>query len=317
MKGDCKRCQSALEAGDLLCPVCGMLCGYNAFQGAASTQVVIRRCTECAAALQYDVTLQSATCGFCGAEAKLEKVTDPQEQAEGVIPATVSELAARDALTQFWARTGGWFRPADLSTRAQLNELKPLFWAAWVFDADAKISWSADSNAGAGLSSWAPHAGQHSLRFDDIVVSASRGLTAEETNSLVNYYQLETIEPLDTVDITAREHFDAQRSMARTVIAAHLEKRAVETLTRGIIPGNQFRNLQVAAKLRSLKTKRLLLPAYVASYEYGGRKYRAIVHGQNSEVVFGNTPKSWWKILTTILFCIALVALALTFLRGV
>ena len=38
------------------------------------------------------------------------------------------------------------------------------------------------------------------------------------------------------------------------------------------------------------------LPAWILAYRYRGNPYRAIVHGQRSEVVFGRAPIDWRKV---------------------
>ena len=71
------------------------------------------------------------------------------------------------------------------------------------------MSWSGDSNAGSRRSSWAPHAGQNRMIFDDILVSASRGLTDQEIQAtapgcditrLRQCYVRESYDNMQTVD---------------------------------------------------------------------------------------------------------------------
>ena len=55
--------------------------------------------------------------------------------------------------------------------------------------------------------------------------------------------------------------------------------------------------------------RRVALPAWVLAYRYRDRPYRAIVHGQRSEVVFGTAPRDGRKILGVVLGVLALAAL--------
>jgi predicted nicotinamide N-methyase len=62
------------------------------------------------------------------------------------------------------------------------------------------------------------------------------------------------------------------------------------------IPGRRHRNVRVACLLERQTTDRIALPAWVLAYRYRGAPYRAIVHGQRPEVVFGRSPIDWAKV---------------------
>ena len=60
-------------------------------------------------------------------------------------------------------------------------------------------------------------------------------------------------------------------------------QRMVNTVVTNV-PGSRVRNLHVAVVLSSLETKRYALPAYVLAYQYRGKVYRVVVHGQDAGV---------------------------------
>jgi hypothetical protein len=107
------------------------------------------------------------------------------------------------------------------------------------------------------------------------------------------------------------ESFDAQRSAARSVVQRAIEATA-KTRVEQYIPGRRFRNVHVACLLEAQTTDRVALPAWVMAYRYRGAPYRAIVHGQRPDVVFGTAPKDWRKIMAVVLVSVAAaVAIAL------
>jgi len=169
----CTRCASPLEAGDIRCAVCSLPAPVVRDAPASATASILR-CDECGAAVTYSAEHVGTRCPFCGAVAHLEEPADPIEAAEGFLPFRVSPAQAAVAL-RAWMATLGFFRPSDLAARATVDHVRPLFFAAWLFDANALVSWAADSNAGSGRSDWAPHSGQVKMRFDNVLVSASRG----------------------------------------------------------------------------------------------------------------------------------------------
>ena len=143
----CSRCKTPLETGDLRCSICGQAAPQVATVQ-QKTIVKILRCSGCGAAVAYDPQRQAPSCSFCDSVVKIETIEDPMEQTEGYLPFTVTREEARAALKN-WLGSLGWFRPSDLRSSARLQELRPLWWVAWVFDADSRISWTADSNADA------------------------------------------------------------------------------------------------------------------------------------------------------------------------
>lgn len=311
----CLRCHAEVEHGDLRCAICATQVPPDAQSAVAHTQVEIMRCDGCGAAVSYDVEAQAPQCAFCASVMHVEKVEDPMEQTGWWGTLSVDTSQAQGALSQ-WLGGRGFLRPSDLSARATIEGLKPLWWVAWVFDATAKVSWTADSNAGAGRSAWAPHAGQTELSFDRIVVGASRGLSHKETNALISGHRLDlgsNVAPVISGAVV--EQFDVQRSEARGRILDAASAIAVSRMQANQIPGNRYRNINVELTLRGLRTRRCAFPAYVLAYRYRNKLYRAVINGQDASYVVGKAPYSVWKIAGLIIGGLAL-ALVLAALLG-
>src|SRR5215470_13719227 len=114
------------------------------------------------------------------------------------------------------------------------------------------------------------------------------------------------------------EGFDAQRSAARRQVNDAIEATA-RVRVEPHIPGRRFRNVRVSCLLQSQSNDRVALPAWVLAYRYRGTPYRAIVHGQRPEVVFGTSPTDWGKVLRVVGLSLAIVAAiiaAVVFLTG-
>ncbi|MBB3207464.1 putative RNA-binding Zn-ribbon protein involved in translation (DUF1610 family) [Rhodopirellula rubra] len=293
----CSRCESPLEEGDLRCAICGQAAPHADHSHAKHVSVTLLRCTGCGAAITYDPDHQAPACSFCGEVLRVETIDDPMEQTETYLPMTVSIEEARAAL-KAWLDSLGWFRPSDLSSASTLTEIKPLWWVAWIFDAEALVSWTADSNAGAGRSAWAPHSGQTPLRFDDMLVSGSRGLTDQEAYAITPGMQLGS--GTDSVvgggDQPTLERFDVPRSQARQQVLAAIERTAADRIRAHHIPGTSFRKVRVAIVLRRLITRRYSLPAYVLAYRYRDELYRVVICGQNARFIVGSSPFSYAKL---------------------
>jgi hypothetical protein len=318
----CTRCASPIEEGDLRCAICALPVPVARAASARPAHAQVLRCVECGAAIAFSALAQAPRCAFCGATMTVEQPIDPIEAAQLRIPFEVDRAEAEAAL-RGWLGGRGFFAPRTLKDEAVLESLSPLCWAGWIVSADAAVAWAADSDEGARRAAWAPHSGQISLRFDAICVPATRGLDHEECRLLVPYYDLARAVDIDQPAIPGEvpamiESFDAQRSAARATIQRAIEATA-KTRVERYIPGRRFRNVHVACLLESQTTRRVALPAWVLAYRYRGAPYRAIVHGQRPEVVFGSSPKDWVKIAAVAAAALAVlgaIALAIYLLRA-
>ncbi len=238
---------------------------------------------------------------------ELETPDDPVEQAERYVDFTITDAQAREALKQWFGRKS-FFRPADLQERAAVDGLKPLWWAGWMFDAQASVCWAADSNEGSRRSAWAPHSGQFTMSADNVVVPASVGLTAQECRALVSSYDLRrsSDEPQGHPGASV-EQFTLQRSAARKVISEALEGVA-RTRAAPLIPGSHTRNLRVSVLPSRLSTRHFAFPAFVLAYRYQDKLYRAVVHGQDPSCVLGKAPVAWTKIALVVAGVLGLIA---------
>ena len=296
----CGRCDSPLEIEDLRCPICNRATPLTAPKDAPEAAVEVMRCDSCGAAVTYSVRELAPSCVFCGSVTHLEVPEDPLEQTGCFLPLTVPRDEAVAAY-KAWLSGLGWFRPANLGSESSLESLIPLWWVGWVFTADATVSWAADSDSSSRRADWAPHAGQVELEFEDIVVSASRGLSAEETDHLADTYDLDSAgdEPVSNGGAVIVEQFDVPRSTARQRVASMLERLARSRIEDSHIPGSNFRNVRTSILLRRLVTRRYAFPSYVLAYRYRGKLYRIVISGQDSTRILGTAPYAVAKIVLT------------------
>jgi hypothetical protein len=308
----CARCETALEAGDLRCAICALPVPVTVRPGDAAPYAQVLRCGDCGAAIGFSADVQAPRCGFCGQAMAIEQPSDPIETAQSRLPFTVDRTAA-EAAARGWLARRGWFAPPALARDAVLESLTPLAWAAWRVSAEAEVAWTADSDAGAERSAWAPHAGRVALAFRDVVVPASRGLTARECRRLLPYYALpgavaiDAAASADAAADAAIESFDLQRSAARQHVQRAIEATA-RVRVQPHIPGRRYRNVRVACLVERQTTERIALPAWILTYRYRGAAYRAIIHGQCAALVFGRPPLDRAKLAWLVAILAALAA---------
>jgi hypothetical protein len=80
------------------------------------------------------------------------------------------------------------------------------------------------------------------------------------------------------------------------------------------VPGDTQRALHVETHLSEVRWKHVLLPLWTLTYEFRGKPYAILVHGQTGHIV-GRAPLSWVKILSLVL-AVAAVVLAVVAAQG-
>ena len=150
------------------------------------------------------------------------------------------------------------------------------------------------------------------MSFDNILTSASRGLTDKEATRIGSGYDLQTVtdQPHGAENATL-EQFDLQRSQARQQIIDSIESIAEYRIAEHHVPGSETRNGNASVLLKGLVTRRLSFPAWIMAYRYKERLYRVVICGQDGSEVIGDAPTSIWKVLLVILGCLAVGAIAI------
>jgi hypothetical protein len=77
------------------------------------------------------------------------------------------------------------------------------------------------------------------------------------------------------------------------------------------VPGDTYRNLQVASQFTGVAYKSALFPLWIAAYQYGGKPYRFLVNGVTGKTS-GDAP---WSVVKIGLAALAALILILLFLR--
>ncbi|MEM8710331.1 MAG: zinc ribbon domain-containing protein, partial [Planctomycetota bacterium] len=77
----------------------------------------------------------------------------------------------------------------------------------------------------------------------------------------------------------------------------------------GDVPGDTHRALKVRNEISDVRWKHVLLPMWSVTYQFRGKPYAVLVHGQSGRIV-GHAPYSWVKILLAVLAVAVAVAIA-------
>lgn len=293
------------------------------------------KCENCGATTSCAPNITAAKCAFCGSPRVIDTPTNPDLiRPETMIPFQVDRKSAMDKFREWIQKL--WFRPNDLKKIARLSDISGVYTPFWTFDCNSHSDWTADAGYyyyetehytdhenGKQVRKtrqvqkvrWEPASGSHSNFYNDELVCASKGL----------YFDLmKQIYPFDLTRLTPykpeflsgwlAEEYDlgpeAGWDLARDSIN-NKERSACSNL----VPGDTQRDLQVSTDHSDIKWKHVLLPVWLAAYQYHGKAFRFLVNGQTGEVR-GEAPISWWKVGLAIVIGAAIVAAVYYFTQG-
>ncbi len=290
-------------------------------------EVRVSRCGNCGARVSFAETSTSTQCLFCGSPSLLDQEANRNAiRPESLIPLDVGREAVRAQFIE-WV-SGLWFRPNALKKTRDF-EAVGVYVPAWTFDADVWSDWSADSGTYYWVSvpytttvngktvtrtrrerrvRWRPAWGDRHDAYNDLVVMASHAIDVDLAQRLGDFDTGELVpyRPEFLAGWHAEEYqldLEGGWDVARDRITEEQRRRCA-----GDVPGDTHRNLRVKNQLRDIRWKHVLLPVWSLTYEYGGKSYAVLVHGQTGRVA-GSAPLSWTKILLLVTLLAVIVGI--------
>ncbi|MEP6823010.1 MAG: zinc ribbon domain-containing protein [Chthoniobacterales bacterium] len=290
------------------------------------------KCQSCQAISVFKPERVAQTCDFCGSPALVPyEQTEAPIRPESLLPFKLSQGDVREKV-HAWYRSR-WFAPNRFKGRAFTDTIHGLYLPYWTFDAQVAAQWTAeaghyyyttesytDSKGNSQTrqvqhTRWEYASGALDHFFDDELVPASRGVPAD---------LLRRIEPFPTKELAP---YDAgyvsgwvvEQYQIDLVAASKNSRETMDAKVRqmcaGQIPGDTYRNLQVAADYSAQTFKHVLLPIWILSYQYGGSAYRVVANGVTGTIA-GKYPKSWVKIALLVLAILIVALIIFSFAQG-
>jgi hypothetical protein len=276
--------------------------------------VVSFQCDSCGATITADVKV-AGKCTYCNSPYVKEKPPRADLiRPETLVPFRIDKNNVTKLFTSWLGK--GWFTPSNLSKLSRLDLIKGVYTPFWTYDTQAHSTWTAESGYyyyetetystvvnGKRVTQtrqvrkvrWVPSHGQRQGFYNDVLVPASKGMNQEliykiypfELNALVPY------KPEFLSGFLAEEYaVDLQQGWGTAqgiVNTSEREKCAKE------VPGDTHRFLRVQTNYSGITYKHILLPVWIAAYEYKAKTYHFLVNGQTGEVQ-GFKPISWAKV---------------------
>ena len=280
------------------------------------------QCKTCGARA---ITTQHANrCQFCDAPVVVEIAATPDAiLPDAVLPFTIEK---NDATKRFqkWL-SSRWFAPGDLTRRARKDGMDGVYVPYWSYDSDTTTRYTGargehyyveesyrdsqgkEQTRRVRKTRWYPASGTVHVRFDDVLVSASKGMPRKRLAQL-EPWQVAECKPFDGAYLAGfvaeRYSLDLEEGFTE---AEQIMERAITTAVRRDIGGDEQRVHNMDVRHKDVRFKHLLLPVWVSAFKYDAKVFRVVVNARTGAVA-GDRPWSIWKIVLFVLAILAVIA---------
>jgi DNA-directed RNA polymerase subunit RPC12/RpoP len=290
------------------------------------TAVTTIQCNTCGATVNVGQGERTTKCAFCGSQTVLQVQTNEAAiRPESLVPFAIAREAANERFGAWLA--GLWFRPSNLKKMAKVQEMGGVYVPYWTFNAAVASQWTAQRGwhyyeteyyqttennqtvtreRQVQRTRWEPAWGARNDFHQNILVCAGRGLPPDLSEKVTsfNVRQLVPYRPDYLAGWRAEQYsLDLmpgwQQGMQKMVAMQ-------EGLCGRDVGGDTHQSLSVTNTFSAITFKHVLLPIWIAAYQYGGKAFQFLVNGQTGEVV-GKAPWSVVKITLAILAAVLVI----------
>jgi hypothetical protein len=206
--------------------------------------------------------------------------------------------------------------PGQLRRMAKLGDFRGVYLPFWTFDALTQAAYRCEvgydeteryySNGEwqtRTVTKWRWKNGNVSVPFDDLLVSGTTHITQGilDTISPFNMNELAPYEATylagwaaQAYEVLLEKAWDVGREEMRLKTRRSAETNA---LAGG---GDRIRNMNIRIEFSNESWRYILLPVYLAAFQYDGETYQVVINGQ-SDAIGGRRPVSWPKVIVAIL----------------
>lgn len=291
-------------------------------------KISMLHCKTCGANQHVEENYKSLHCVYCSQPLIVADSYDEEWILPGaVLPFQLNHQQSH-AIFEKWVN-GLWFVPNKLK-RAALDpeKTKGLYVPYWTFDAQLYGEYSGKrgdyyyetesyytTENGKNIrksrqvqrTRWSNASGTISGFIDDTLISAS----TQKRNVLpdkITTWNLEGLKPFNSSYLSGfiTEKYTLPLKEGHLQSNQKAEQIAVRWAKQDI-GGDTQKIDHLNTQLSNETFKHILLPVYISSYVFNGKKYHFYINGQNG-VIDGNRPYSFWKIFFFIVFILLIIA---------
>ena len=282
-----------------------------------SEDITMLHCKNCGANQHIAENYKSLSCIYCSSPLIIEDTYNEAWILPGaVLPFQINQKKAFQ-IFKTWVDSL-WFAPNDLKKAAiDPNKTRGLYAPYWTFDAQLNADYTGrrgeyyyvNKTVGSGKNKktvrerrtrWYPASGSVSGFVDDTLIKASNQKKGVIPNKIARW-NLKLLKPFDSSYLSG---FVTEKYTIPLLEGHNESNKVAKTIAnnwaRRDIGGDTQRVSSIDLKLSKETFKHILLPVYISSYSFKGKRYSFFVNGENG-IISGQRPYSFWKIFSTVL----------------
>jgi hypothetical protein len=295
-------------------------------------------CESCGATLILEPHLRTAECPYCDSPAVIERPTSEDRPEPAFVVGFIIDQARALKAVRRWIRSRGLFAHSGLK-KATIAKTRAVYLPTYLYGGVAKTAYEADigeyywetetytttDSEGNTVTrtrtvrrtEWRNLRGRHETYVLDVVVTASNGITNE---------QLASVEPFDLRSLRrytpavlsgwiAEEPSLGQEACLQMARAESIE--LIGAQLSDFMPGDTYSDLRYSTDMHDEVIDLVLLPVWVFAARFAPDKppVRIILNGQTGKIS-GRVPRSWKKIVGTVIIAAAIGVLAYLLISG-
>ncbi len=270
-------------------------------------------CSSCGAKVQFQGTLTSSSCAYCGVPLQIEDVHDADDRVpvDGVLAFRVDRKKAHTALAD-WVKSR-WFAPNRFKKEGVEGKFSGLYTPYWTFDSLTTTHYDGQRGdyyyvtVGSGKNKrrvrktrWSPASGTFQRFFDDELVVAASGVPVKRLDAL-QPWPLRDCKPFNQEMLAGflARTYDVELEAGFGIAKLRFDE-AIEADVRSHIGGDTQRIHSIDTQYNAITYKHLLLPIWMMGYRYANKVYQVVVNATTAEVQ-GDRPYSWVKITMAVI----------------
>ncbi|MFQ5410013.1 MAG: hypothetical protein ACE5FI_16520 [Anaerolineales bacterium] len=268
-------------------------------------------CENCGADLTLADGSLTTTCPFCTSSRVVTRAAAQDAlRPRFLIPFKIEPERCTEIARAWLGR--GWLHPGELARSARLERFTGVYLPFWTFDARVEATWEAEVGYKRKKTVWEDgelktktviewrwENGQVTVPVDDLLQT---GTTKTSANLIVGLYpfDLDALAAYDAGYLAGwqAQAYDIGLEPAWDTAREEMRERARQA-SRDSIASRHVRNFSMAADFRDETWRYVLLPVYVAAYQFEGRVFQVLINGQTG-AVSGQKPVAWWKVWAAI-----------------
>jgi hypothetical protein len=267
------------------------------------------QCQDCGAYTSTAPDSLTHTCPFCASHKVIQrKALQDNLRPRFLIPFTI-EAGKCQQIAHEWLGSS-WMTPGSLHRLAKVAGFTGIYLSFWTFDAVTNADWKAEvahteteqyfdsremKYKTRTKTVWKWESGHVQLVLDDLLVPGTSRLSHLLLGQLRDYdlSQLAVYEPSYLAGFQAQA-YDLPLEAAWEKGRHEMRERTREACCSQA-SNSHMRNFSMNLNFKDESWRYVLLPVYIAAYQYQDKTYQVMVNGQTGAIA-GQRPVSWLKV---------------------